>query len=143
METSAHDCRRKRSAARERTEGQPGAALGRCEASCEAGGTGFVSRRDRTGVVLCSRTDAAGAEKAWPARRKFAAVAQEDAAPSWKTWMKAPFFTGLIDSYNYGPNVEEAVSGALAQEFSPGQRGVFVVDERLTGSTEGRVVKLP
>src|SRR5207245_10679107 len=99
METSAHDCRRKRSAARERTEGQPVAALGRCEASCEAGGTGFVSRRDRTGVVLWSRTEAAGAGKAWPARRKFAAVAQENAATSGKTWTNAAHCTVAIERH--------------------------------------------
>src|SRR5207245_5230024 len=99
METSAHDCRRKRSAARERTESQPVAALGGCEASCAAGGTGFVSRRDRRGVALCSRTDAAGAGKAWPARRKFAAGGQDAAASSGKTRMNAPSFTLLHDTY--------------------------------------------
>src|SRR2546425_10113329 len=135
METSAHDCRRKRSAARERTEGQPVAALGGCEASCAAGGTGFVSRRDRTGVVLCSRTDAAGAEKAWPARRKFAAVAQEDAATSGETWMKAPLFTVLIDSYNYGQYVGEAGPRVLGADFPAVGRGVRVGGAGATDET--------
>jgi glycosyltransferase involved in cell wall biosynthesis len=31
--------------------------------------------------------------------------------------MKAPFFTVLIDTYNYREYIEEAVASALAQNF--------------------------
>jgi cellulose synthase/poly-beta-1,6-N-acetylglucosamine synthase-like glycosyltransferase len=46
--------------------------------------------------------------------------------------MKAPFFTILIDTYNYREYIEEAVASALAQNFPAEQREVLVVDD---GST--------
>jgi len=36
--------------------------------------------------------------------------------------MKAPFFTVIIDSYNYGQYVEDAVSSALEQDFPAEER---------------------
>jgi glycosyltransferase involved in cell wall biosynthesis len=39
--------------------------------------------------------------------------------------MKAPFFTVLIDTYNYGAYIEEAVSSALAQEFPAAEREIL------------------
>jgi len=40
-----------------------------------------------------------------------------------KARMKAPFFTVLIDTYNYGEFIEEAVSSVLAQDFPAGAAG--------------------
>jgi glycosyltransferase involved in cell wall biosynthesis len=53
--------------------------------------------------------------------------------------MKAPYFTVLIDAYNYGHYIEEAVSSVLAQDFPPEQREVLVVDD---GSTDDTAVRL-
>src|SRR5215470_13615536 len=43
--------------------------------------------------------------------------------------MKAPYFSILIDTYNYGHYVEEAVASALAQDFPPEEREILVVDD--------------
>ena len=53
--------------------------------------------------------------------------------------MKAPFFTVLIDAYNYGQFIEEAVSSALAQNFPPEEREILVVDDGSTDDTEERL----
>src|SRR5437879_1128259 len=55
--------------------------------------------------------------------------------------MKAPFFTVLIDTYNYGEFIEEAVSSALAQDFSPEEREILVVDDGSTDDTRQRLQK--
>lgn len=55
--------------------------------------------------------------------------------------MKAPFFTVLIDTYNYGQYVEEAVSSVLGQEFPAEQREILVVDDGSTDDTEERLRK--
>ena len=55
--------------------------------------------------------------------------------------MKAPFFTILIDSYNYGEYIEEAVSSALAQDFPAEQREILVVDDGSTDDTQERLRK--
>lgn len=55
--------------------------------------------------------------------------------------MKAPFFTVLIDTYNYGEFVEEAVSSALAQDFPAEQREILVVDDGSTDDTQERLRK--
>jgi glycosyltransferase involved in cell wall biosynthesis len=55
--------------------------------------------------------------------------------------MKAPFFTVLIDTYNYGQFIEEAVSSALAQDFPAEQREILVVDDGSTDDTEERLRK--
>jgi glycosyltransferase involved in cell wall biosynthesis len=55
--------------------------------------------------------------------------------------MKVPFFTVLIDTYNYGHYVEEAVSSALAQDFPPEQREILVVDDGSTDDTAARLRK--
>jgi len=55
--------------------------------------------------------------------------------------MKAPFFTVLIDTYNYGEYIEEAVSSALAQDFPVEQREILVVDDGSTDDTQERLRK--
>jgi glycosyltransferase involved in cell wall biosynthesis len=55
--------------------------------------------------------------------------------------MKAPYFTVLIDAYNYGEYVEEAVSSALAQDFPADEREILVVDDGSTDDTQERLRK--
>jgi glycosyltransferase involved in cell wall biosynthesis len=55
--------------------------------------------------------------------------------------MKAPFFSVLIDTYNYGEYIEEAVSSALAQEFPAEEREILVVDDGSTDDTQERLRK--
>jgi glycosyltransferase involved in cell wall biosynthesis len=55
--------------------------------------------------------------------------------------MNAPFFTVLIDTYNYGQYIEEAIASVLAQDFPAEQREILVVDDGSTDDTEERVRK--
>src|SRR6266852_7506209 len=55
--------------------------------------------------------------------------------------MKAPFFTVLIDTYNYGEYIEEAVASALAQDFPAEEREILVVDDGSTDDTQERLEK--
>ncbi|HET8923504.1 MAG TPA: glycosyltransferase family 2 protein [Candidatus Acidoferrum sp.] len=55
--------------------------------------------------------------------------------------MKAPFFTVLIDAYNYGQYIEEAVSSVLAQDFPTEEREILVVDDGSTDDTQERLKK--
>jgi glycosyltransferase involved in cell wall biosynthesis len=55
--------------------------------------------------------------------------------------MRAPFFTVLIDTYNYGEYIEEAVSSALEQDFPVEQREILVVDDGSTDDTQERLRK--
>ena len=55
--------------------------------------------------------------------------------------MKAPYFTVLIDAYNYGHYIEEAVSSALAQGFPREEREILVVDDGSTDDTAARLRK--
>jgi glycosyltransferase involved in cell wall biosynthesis len=55
--------------------------------------------------------------------------------------MKAPYFTVLIDAYNYGQYIEEAVSSALVQDFPPDRREILVVDDGSTDDTAARLRK--
>src|SRR6267154_2733085 len=58
-----------------------------------------------------------------------------------KARMKAPFFTVLIDTYNYGEYIEEAVASALAQGFPAEEREILVVDDGSTDDTQERLEK--
>lgn len=55
--------------------------------------------------------------------------------------MKPPYFTVLIDAYNYGEYVEEAVSSALAQDFPAEEREILVIDDGSTDDTQERLRK--
>ncbi len=55
--------------------------------------------------------------------------------------MSPPFVTVLLDSYNYGRYVEEAVESVLAQDFPPEQREILVVDDGSTDDTAERLKK--
>lgn len=55
--------------------------------------------------------------------------------------MKAPFFSVLIDTYNYGRYVEEAVASVLAQDFPPEEREILIVDDGSTDDTATRLRK--
>src|SRR6266436_411527 len=55
--------------------------------------------------------------------------------------MKAPYFTVLIDAYNYGEYSEEAVSSALSQDFPSEAREILVVDDGSTDDTHERLRK--
>lgn len=55
--------------------------------------------------------------------------------------MSVPLVTVLIDTYNYGHFVEEALASVLAQEFPPDQREILVVDDGSTDDTAERLKK--
>jgi glycosyltransferase involved in cell wall biosynthesis len=55
--------------------------------------------------------------------------------------MSPPFVTVLIDTFNYGRYVEEAIESVLAQEFPSEQREILVVDDGSTDDTTERLKK--
>jgi len=55
--------------------------------------------------------------------------------------MSTPFVSVLIDSYNYGHYVEEAVESVLAQDFPREQFEILVVDDGSTDDTAERLEK--
>jgi len=55
--------------------------------------------------------------------------------------MTAPLFTVLIDTFNYGKYVEEAVRSALEQDFPAEEFEVLVVDDGSTDDTAARLEK--
>jgi glycosyltransferase involved in cell wall biosynthesis len=55
--------------------------------------------------------------------------------------MSAPLVTVLIDTYNYGQYIEEAVESVLTQEFPREQREILVVDDGSTDDTAERLKK--
>jgi glycosyltransferase involved in cell wall biosynthesis len=52
-----------------------------------------------------------------------------------------PLVTVLIDTYNYGQYIEEAVGSVLAQDFPAKQREILVVDDGSTDDTAERLRK--
>jgi glycosyltransferase involved in cell wall biosynthesis len=55
--------------------------------------------------------------------------------------MSAPLITVLINTYNYGRFVEEAIDSVLSQEFPLDQLEILVVDDGSTDDTQERVKK--
>lgn len=55
--------------------------------------------------------------------------------------MEAPLFTVLIDVYNYGRFIEEAVSSVLSQDFPSQEREILVVNDGSTDDTAARLGK--
>jgi glycosyltransferase involved in cell wall biosynthesis len=55
--------------------------------------------------------------------------------------MSPPFVTVLIDTFNYGRYVEEAIESVLAQDFPWEQREILVVDDGSTDDTTERLKK--
>src|SRR5215469_2249314 len=55
--------------------------------------------------------------------------------------MNVPAVTVLIDAYNYGRFIEEAIDSVLAQEFPMDQVEILVVDDGSTDDTAERVKK--
>ncbi len=53
--------------------------------------------------------------------------------------MSPPLVTILIDTYNYGHYIEEAVESVLAQDFPAEQREILVVDDGSTDDTAERL----
>jgi glycosyltransferase involved in cell wall biosynthesis len=56
-----------------------------------------------------------------------------------KTRMTAPLFTVLIDTFNYGRYIAEAVRSVLQQDFPLEQVEILVVDDGSTDDTEQRL----
>lgn len=55
--------------------------------------------------------------------------------------MGKPTISVLIDTFNYGQYVEEAIESAIAQDFPAGEREILVVDDGSTDDTAERVRK--
>lgn len=53
--------------------------------------------------------------------------------------MRTPLVTVLIDTYNYGQYVEEAIASVLAQDFPETDREILVVDDGSTDDTPERL----
>ena len=54
---------------------------------------------------------------------------------------RKPLVSVLIDTYNYGCYVEEAIESALGQDFPAVEREILVVDDGSTDDTAERVRK--
>ena len=55
--------------------------------------------------------------------------------------MSLPFITVIIDTYNYGHFVEEAIDSVLSQNFPADRMEVLVIDDGSTDDTSERVKK--
>jgi glycosyltransferase involved in cell wall biosynthesis len=54
---------------------------------------------------------------------------------------KVPLVTALINSYNYGHFVEQAIDSVLAQDYPSDRLEILVVDDGSTDDTSDRVKK--
>jgi glycosyltransferase involved in cell wall biosynthesis len=55
--------------------------------------------------------------------------------------LSSPFVTVLIDTYNYGHFIDQAIESVLSQDFPPDQMEVLVIDDGSTDDTAARVKK--
>src|SRR5437868_9714624 len=55
--------------------------------------------------------------------------------------MRTPLISVLIDTYNYGRYIEQAIDSVLAQDFPAGEREILVVDDGSTDDTRERIRK--
>ena len=55
--------------------------------------------------------------------------------------MSNPVITAIIDTYNYGRFIEEAIESVLSQDFPADRMEIFVVDDGSTDDTAERVKK--
>jgi len=55
--------------------------------------------------------------------------------------MRTPLVSVLIDTYNYGRYIEQAIDSVLAQDFSTTEREILVVDDGSTDDTPERIRK--
>src|SRR5438552_8026864 len=55
--------------------------------------------------------------------------------------MRTPLISVLIDTYNYGRYIEQAIDSVLAQDFSTAEREILVVDDGSTDDTPERMRK--
>lgn len=55
--------------------------------------------------------------------------------------MSSPFVTVLIDTYNYGHYIEDAVQSVLTQDFPRSEMEILIVDDGSTDDTSERVRK--
>src|SRR5215467_12903765 len=98
-------------------------------------------RRVASGMVFCAgdyAADAAGARAAWfGVSAAIASVVRTLGISS----MSEPLISVLIDMYNYGGYVEQAIESVLEQNFPAGEREILVVDDGSTDDTQERVKK--
>jgi glycosyltransferase involved in cell wall biosynthesis len=55
--------------------------------------------------------------------------------------MSVPRITALIDTYNQGRFIDEAIESVLAQDFPASEMEILVVDDGSTDDTRARVEK--
>lgn len=72
--------------------------------------------------------------------RSFRSNENEQGAANHKR-MTAPLFTVLIDTFNYGRYIEEAVRSVLEQDFPAEQVEILVIDDGSTDDTAARLEK--
>src|SRR5579871_6434531 len=89
-----------------------------------------AARTTRAGIAKRSATAQALPAECVAARRATASMRPQK-----------PLISVLIDTYNYGRYVEEAIESVLAQDFPADEREILVVDDGSTDDTPARVRK--
>src|SRR5580704_17547021 len=141
METFAHHRGFDGSAAGGWTQAKHGAPLGSGKALCEASGARRSLQHRAADLVFSAGHYETSPPRAGTAHRGTAAFPRESVTVARDASMSAPFVTVLIDTYNYGQYIEEAVESVLTQEFPREQREILVVDDGSTDDTAERLKK--